>query len=73
MKYTHKGYVNLYKKVMTKAMALEIKELRGTCSWRMVATRFGERHPDLKVIKGNQPDGMELCNAAQEFLNEEWE
>jgi hypothetical protein len=76
MRYTHKGYVNLYKKVMTKKMALEIKDLRITkynCSWRMVATKFGDMHPELKILKGNQMEGMELCSAAQDFLKEKWE
>lgn len=63
---------NLYKKVMTKKMALEIKELRKSCTWRALATKFGENHPELKVIKGNQLEGIELCNAAQDFLKERW-
>ena len=57
---------------MTKKLAREIKELRKTCTWRMVATRFGENHPEFKVIKGNQLEGIEICNAAQGFLKGKW-
>ena len=74
--YTSHGYVNLYKKVMTKKLAQEIKDLRinkMNCTYRALATRFGEAHPELKVLKGNQLEGIEICNAAQDFLKEKWE
>lgn len=46
---------------MAKKLAREIKELRKTCTWRMVTTRFGEKHPEFKVINGNQLEGIEIC------------
>jgi hypothetical protein len=61
---------------MTKELAEEIRILRQNGStWRMVATRFHEMHPDLKVTSGHQLEGMCLCEEAGKVLKEnhyEW-
>ena len=51
---------------------MESGSFNKSCTWRTLATKFGDNHPDLKVIKGNQLEGIEICNAAQKFLKENW-
>ena len=68
MRYTHKGYVNIYAKVMTKKMAKEVEELKKSSTYRALATKFSEKHPELRVLKGNQLEGIEICNAAEAVL-----
>jgi len=56
---------------MTKILAREIKRLRkGGSSWRMVATRFHEAHPDLPILPGNQIEGICPCEEAAKVLKE---
>lgn len=59
---------NEWAHVITKDMALEIKKLRETGTWRWVAARFSENHPELGVCNGNQIEGMLLCEAAEKVL-----
>lgn len=58
--------------VLTKEEAEEVKHFRVErgCTWRAVASRFAELHPDQEVCAGNQIEGMMLCKAARKILGE---
>lgn len=53
----------------------KIKEwrLKQGCSWRRIAELAAEEWPKKKYISGNQIEGRDLCNLAQDTLEEDWE
>jgi hypothetical protein len=69
-----KHYKNIYADRMDREIASFIKETRKNSSWRALATIVSERYPNLEILSGNQLEGMELCQAAREFLKEkDWD
>jgi hypothetical protein len=60
--------------VKSKEIAEEIKNYRlNGCTWRKVAEKVADAHPDLGIDSGNQVDGMWLCKEAMLFLGEKYE
>lgn len=57
---------------ITKEQAEFIKDLRVNkdYSWRAVARDFCDKYPNMNIDRGNQIDGICLCDAAMKFFNE---
>lgn len=57
--------------IMTKELALEVKELRNRGTWRYVSEELTRRYPNGDFGDGNQLWGMQVCREACEFLEED--
>jgi len=54
-----KKYKNIYSGVMSKELALFIKETRKGASWRATAIIVSKKYPELDIIPGHQLEGIE--------------
>lgn len=59
---------------MTREDAEIIKEWRNKgCSWRVVAEKAFDKWPDRGYISGHQIEGRDLCQEAEDVLDERFD
>lgn len=56
---------------MTQELALEVKRIKLSGTFRTVADEFSKAHPDLPILPGHQTEGIELCKEAGKVLGED--